>query len=539
MKSKKTLNREKQLKANIFKRSKTELRKQELNSSAEKRKTKDLPKKKAKQNGSTNMHQPPERAMKVSDVYDMMRESSDEEDHVEQAPKRPRLESDSDASNLDFQSEQSDNESDIEEMAEHLEMEQRKNSKNEASATKKMKELLPIKTRAGVVPRLVEDVQKRQHIAESSDETDDEAEVSEPEEANSEDDSDKEIIEGPKQNGKQPSKKKKMLSATELLLEREQVVQRQRFRIGVICSGILEKPEEKVKNIGALILLMQEIGAEKEENLISTRKLAMISLVEVFRDIVPDYKVGVVNLEQQKVKKDTLARVTYENELLRYYKKYLRELENLTKALKSRKYAPRAGKDQKTLAEIAVQCLCEAILAHPYFNFSTNVGQLLVQFLNSPNELVRKTVHETFVKIFKTDKRLDLSRHIVSNINHLIKKKSNFVHVELVSCLSALQIKNINVNAEKEAELNQKRMEQHKSRLISMSKRERKRKKKLADLEKEMMETQAEENKQTKNTKLTDISKLVFTIYFRILKQNPNSRLLSSTLEGLAKYAGD
>lgn len=536
MKSKKTLNREKQLKANIFKRSKTQLRKQELNSAAEKRKSNDPPKKKVQKNGAKKPNQPEERAMKASDVYDMMRDSSDDEEQVEQASKRPRLDSDSDASDLEFQSEQSDNESEIEEMAEHLEMEQRKNSKNEANSTKKMKELLPIKTKAGVVPRLVEDIQKKQQIEESEDESEENA-MSEPEEVNSEDDSDKEIIEDIHRNGKQLLKKKKMLSATELLLEREQVIQRQRFRIGVICSGILEKPEEKVKNIGALILLMQEVGPEKEENLISTRKLAMISLVEVFRDIVPDYKVGVVDLEKQKVKKDTLARVTYENELLRYYKKYLRELENLTKALKSRKYEPRAGKDQKTLAEIAVQCLCEVILAHPYFNFSTNVGQLLVQFLNSPNELVRKTVHETFVKIFKTDKRLDLSRHIVSNINHLIKKKSNFVHVELVSCLSALQIKNINVNAEKEAELKQKRMEQHKSRLISMSKRERKRKKKLADLEKEMMETQAEENKQTKNTKLTDISKLVFTIYFRILKQNPNSRLLSSTLEGLAKYA--
>jgi nucleolar complex protein 3 len=116
-----------------------------------------------------------------------------------------------------------------------------------------------------------------------------------------------------------------------------------------------------------------------------------------------------------------------------------------------------------------------------------------------------------------------------------VKKKSNAVFVEVVSCLLALQIKNINVHAEKEAELKQKKMEQHKSRLISMSKRERKRKKKLADLEKEMMETQAEENKQSKHTKLTDISKLVFSIYFRILKESPKARILSSTLEGLAK----
>lgn len=463
----------------------------------------------------------------------MINDSSDDDDESEtNAPKRQRLDSTSDGSNAS-QSDDSDNESEMEIMAEHMEHEQRKNSRNEAGAVKKMKELLPIKTKTGVVTRLVEDNKKKVFEPESEDDEEDEEM---PEVDSDNEDSDRDIID-PKKNGQQQPQKrnKKMLSATELLLEREQELQRQKFRIGVICSGLLEKPEEKVKNIGSLITLMQQVGPEKEENLLSTRKLAMISLVEVFKDIVPDYKVGVVDLEQQKVKKDTLARVTYENELLRYYKNYLRELEHITKFLKRKKYGPRPSKENISLAEIAIQCLCDALLNQPYFNFSTNIGQLLVTSLNSPNETVRKNIHQTFVKLFKTDKRLDLTRHIVRNINHLVKKKSNFVFVEVISCLTSLQIKNINVDAEKEAELKQKRMEQHKSRLISMSKRERKRKKKLADLEKEMMETKAEENKQTKNSKLTDISKLVFTIYFRILKQSPNSRLLSSTLEGLAK----
>lgn len=100
----------------------------------------------------------------------------------------------------------------------------------------------------------------------------------------------------------------------------------------------------------------------------------------------------------------------------------------------------------------------------------------------------------------------------------------------------SLQIKNVNLDAEKQNEIKQKKLEQHKSRVVNMSKRERKRKKKLADLEKELLETKAEENKQAKNSKLIDIMKLTFTVYFRILKQNPNSKLLSATLEGLAKY---
>lgn len=532
MKGKKQLHREKQIKVNIFKKSKTAKQKEQNGETPEKKKPQ---KQKQKQKPQNIPVQEDDRMLKAADMFDMLQDSSDEEaENGVNLAKRPRLDSTSDLSQ-ESESE-SDNESEIEEMAEHLEMAQRKAGAKEAGAVKKMKELLPIKTRTGVVPRSMEEKKKKVQVEESESEQ----EEMEIEEENSDNkDSDEELIDyRPQLNqnkNQEETKKKKKLSAMELMMEREEELQRQKFRIGVICSGILEKPEEKVKNIGALLGMISQFGANKEENMISTRKLAMISLVEVFRDIVPDYKVGVVDLGHQKVKKDTLARVTYENELLKIYKNFLKELEYITKVMKKRKFGPRPSKESVALAIVAIQCLCEMLLAQPYFNFSTNIGQLLVSFINYGNEIVRKKINETFVKLFKTDKRLDLTLHIVRHINHLVKKKSNFVHVEVISCLTSLQIKNINVDAEKEAELKQKRMEQHKSRLISMSKRERKRKKKLADLEKEMMETQAEENKQTKNSKLTDVSKLVFTIYFRILKQNPNSKLLSSTLEGLAK----
>lgn len=120
-------------------------------------------------------------------------------------------------------------------------------------------------------------------------------------------------------------------------------------------------------------------------------------------------------------------------------------------------------------------------------------------------------------------------------LNHLIKSKSNLVHVEIITCLLALQIKSINLNDEKENELKQKKMEAHKARLVNMSKKERKRMKKLKQLDKELQESKAEENKQTKQSKLTEISKMVFAIYFRILKNDPNSQSLSATLEGLAE----
>lgn len=105
----------------------------------------------------------------------------------------------------------------------------------------------------------------------------------------------------------------------------------------------------------------------------------------------------------------------------------------------------------------------------------------------------------------------------------------------MLTCMLSLQIKSINLNDEKDAEIKQKKMEQHKARLINMSKKEKKRMKKLKQLDKELLESKAEENKETKHKKLTEISKMVFSIYFRILKNDPNSQLLSATLEGLAE----
>lgn len=124
---------------------------------------------------------------------------------------------------------------------------------------------------------------------------------------------------------------------------------------------------------------------------------------------------------------------------------------------------------------------------------------------------------------------------LVRKINQLVKNQSNDVHCEVLNCLLSLRIKDINLDDEKKLEMKQKKQLSHKQRLISMSKKERKRNKKLNELEKEMLETKAEENKQTKQQNLTEIVKVVFTIYFRILKRSPNSRLLGAVLEGLSK----
>lgn len=229
-----------------------------------------------------------------------------------------------------------------------------------------------------------------------------------------------------------------------------------------------------------------------------------------------------------------MERITYETALLQQFKKYLQKTEKIV-AVISKKGGPKKTAESIKLAEATVGCLCEILVSHPYFNYVQNVAQLLVYLLNSRNKTVREQINKCFRDVFKADKRLDMSLYIIRRINHLIKSKSNHVHLEMITCLLALRIKNVNLDAEKENELKQKKLESHRQRLLNLSKKERKRRKRLAQLNKELDETKAEENKQTKHYKLTEITKMTFTIYFRILKNDPNSKLLSACLEGLAE----
>lgn len=85
----------------------------------------------------------------------------------------------------------------------------------------------------------------------------------------------------------------------------------------------------------------------------------------------------------------------------------------MTSKLKVKRFSSStATVQERILAEIAIQCLCDLLSEHPYFNFSTNVVQLLVALLNNRDEKIRTPVYKCFTGIFKTDKRLDLTKHV-------------------------------------------------------------------------------------------------------------------------------
>lgn len=115
-----------------------------------------------------------------------------------------------------------------------------------------------------------------------------------------------------------------------------------------------------------------------------------------------------------------MERVTYEDALLMHYKKYLQRLEKLTSGIS--KGQRKTSQEYRKMAEIAAGCLCELILAHPYFNFGQNIAQLLVYLSNCNALEIRTKVLACFQQLFREDAKFDLTL-FVSGVS-LPQKKS-------------------------------------------------------------------------------------------------------------------
>lgn len=107
------------------------------------------------------------------------------------------------------------------------------------------------------------------------------------------------------------------------------------------------------------------------------------------------------------VKKTTMERVTYEDALLMHFKKYLQRLEKLTSGIS--KGQRKTSREYRKMAEIGTTCLCDLVVAHPYFNFGQNIAQLLVYLSNCNILEIRTKVMNSFQQLFREDSKFDLS----------------------------------------------------------------------------------------------------------------------------------
>jgi len=389
---------------------------------------------------------------------------------------------------------------------------------NEKTTEKQIRGLLPIKTKQGVKQR-VEEVEEleQEDIALDA------------EEEKSDEDSDDDHKEEPLVTGQE-------VSVVELYAQRKEVLADRKITIGSLASNFLECPQDRIINLEKLVRMVDSDQPRAVE--LTVHRLAAASVLEILKDVTPGYKISHQELKEgEKLKKETLKLVKFETSLLKCYKNYLLKLEKLVNLIKSREVLDTARQGQ---ANFFLSCMCQLLTAHPHFNFANNILHAIIPILSNSNQEARTNVKNSLEELFKSDMRGEISLEAVRLINHLVKSRKHNVRNEVVSVLLALRIKNVDLDKEKNAEIDLKKKEARKKKLLeksTISKQEKKRKKKLESLEKELLEARGEEGKKVKEKYFTETTKMVFTIYFRILKSFPKSKLMGAVLEGLSKFA--
>lgn len=294
---------------------------------------------------------------------------------------------------------------------------------------------------------------------------------------------------------------------------------------------------DSVKNV-SLLKKVYSITLDRDPQI---QKLAMLTQLAIYKDIIPGYKIRKLDAQELSVKvsKEIKINRNFEQSLLSSYQLFLQRVEKIVKnSLKK-------DSSDKGLAIVGMRTFCELLLSVPHFNFSLNIMTSVVNrmSLKSPNEIGMNCC-ETITKLFKEDKTSEFSLEVVKLIFKICKVKDFNIPSRIIQTFLSLRLreelvieteeeilKKENEDNRKKRKLNQK-LQQHKTRKQRKIEKEQK----TIDIQIKTAEMSYDKDNIKKNQ--TETLKYIFMIYFRVLKRKGiDTELMSFTLEGLAKYS--
>ncbi|KAF9432601.1 hypothetical protein BGZ76_010573 [Entomortierella beljakovae] len=341
-------------------------------------------------------------------------------------------------------------------------------------------------------------------------------------------------------------------------LPKKAQIAKQKEEMATMAQAIIADPEATVGQLKKLRAMSQDPSDV-------IKKLAMLTQLAVYKDILPGYRIRPLTEKEQgvTVSKDVAKLRDYEQSLLQNYQNYLLSLEKVLSQDKSEKEeeeleiasrastasltapAPSSGslKDQEAskkskadLATVAIHCMCNLLTSVTHFNFRLNLMTALVVRMSRRHwSELSDTCSNALKQVFAEDESGEASLDAVKLITKMIKSKSYLVNPNVINLFLTLRLKEeLPTRQGGDDENPRKRKKKEK---VHISKKNRKLLKAKKEVETEMKEAEAVVDKEEKMRTQTETLKLVFVTYFRILKHAPGSTLLPAVLEGLAKFA--
>ncbi|KAF0974226.1 hypothetical protein FDP41_006836 [Naegleria fowleri] len=405
------------------------------------------------------------------------------------------------------------------------------NEKEESQKKVKMK--LPIKGEDGVIQKQVQvledekqqkkgltkqakkDKKEQQKKKSENDEQEDE-EIEEEDEDEVFDSLHGKIEEKPEETEQQKeTKKQEKLRLRQILNDpvlRDKRRQQLSVEIGSIASSILEVPDLNLGKITRIYDLCMDGD-------VYVKKLAVLSMCALFKDLLPDYKINLEAAgEATRFSKEVKSRRNFEGSILKHYQKYVQFIEKHAKTASSK------------IQFIAAKCMSELLVHRPYFNFTRDITSIVVPLLDSKNDQVREIVAENISLLFSNDPtKGSTTLDIVEEIATLITKKKYEVSPTMFDVFLSLRLKTaLKDKVLPDTIVNRKKNKKNKKRAKDLSENE--------ELQRELKEAQGSTSSEVRKIQ-TDILRNVIVCYVRVLKQQPESPIVFSALAGLAKFS--
>jgi nucleolar complex protein 3 len=250
--------------------------------------------------------------------------------------------------------------------------------------------------------------------------------------------------------------------------------------------------------------------------------LAILSLLAIFQDILPSYRIRLPSLKETavKVSRDTKRLWDYERALLAHYQEYLQLLERYWNSEKDRS-APSA------VAVTSILCLCELAKSAFHFNFRSNLLSAVVRPMNHSVDQVGEACCQAVRHVFESDEQGEVALEAARQVAKMVRDKQFKVQPRVLRTFLSLPLR-VHVDEAQAAKI-----------AAAANAKKRRRDKDGAAIEAELKEGQATSDKIVLARAQSETLQAVTLTYFRILKSENHyeERLLPAALEGLAKFS--
>lgn len=309
-------------------------------------------------------------------------------------------------------------------------------------------------------------------------------------------------------------------------LTAEATFETKKRKLAELGIALLADPESNIKSLKEML----QFCLDDDDAII---KLGLLSLLAVFKDIIPGYRIRLPTEKEleMKVSKEVKKMRFYESTLLSVYKAYLQKLVLLEKKSK--------------FQHVAVRCICTLLEAVPHFNFRESLLAAVVKNIGSQDDVIRKLSCSAIKSIFvnegkhggaATVEAVELIADHVKALNCQLHPDS----VEVFMSLSFHEDLRKPEEPDKESKVkykkNRKRKNVEEPGQLQESDRKRSKKELMAKMREEVTADYKSvvftPDVKEQRKMQSDMLSAVFETYFRILKHVMQSTAASSQANG-------